>query len=142
MEYPHGTHLRINPLLRAMSDDWRDNEDIEVLSKLFGAFIVAVLVWHSFEAVIQPALVSISPIFADQPGELWTGRSPDSPAQVALYITTLLGVFIYILIHILIFDGSDEFINMVKGIPMSIIGIFMIITIVLTETIKNIVFNR
>lgn len=86
-------------------------EGIEPIRRLLGGFVVLIIAWHAFEAVIQPALVSINPIFADQ-GVYWTGRYPNTPSQAALVITVLIGLYVYYTLIALVYDGIDRFIDM------------------------------
>lgn len=93
-------------------------DSIAPIRKLLGVLVVVAITWYLFEVAIQPALVSISPIFADQaltPGEIDI-RHIDAPAQVAFVVTLLLGVFIYYLFKILVFEGVDEFLETIKGL--------------------------
>lgn len=69
---------------------------------------IIIIVGLIFELAIQPALVSIDPMFADQDlpvGEA-TGRGPETPAEVALYAT----IFIVGYIILAIKDKMKEYI--------------------------------
>lgn len=108
-------------------------DSVAPLRKILGVLVAVVITWYLFEVVIQPALVSISPIFADQslsPGE-FDIRHIDTPAQVAFVATLLVGVFTYYLFKILVFKGVDEFLETIEGllvlfaIPIFIINGFL-----------------
>lgn len=78
-----------------MSSSWikKIKYTIEVL------FVVAIL-GLLFKSMIQPVLVSIDPMFANQNlpiGEA-TGRGPETPAEVALYATIIIGFIVYELV--------------------------------------------
>lgn len=50
----------------------------------------------TFEIVVQPILVSIDPMFADQPATSISGRfAPDTPAEWASLATVIVGIIIY-----------------------------------------------
>lgn len=92
-------------------------DSVAPLRQLLGIFIAVAIACFLFEIAIQPALVSISPIFADQPlspGEIDV-RHIDTPAQVAFVATLLLGVYIYFLLKTLVFEGVNEFLEAVEG---------------------------
>lgn len=56
-------------------------------------FVVAIIAL-SFQFIIQPALVSIDPMFADHRDS--TVRVPDTPADVAFLVTSCIGMGVYI----------------------------------------------
>lgn len=63
-----------------------------------------------FEFAVQPALVNIDPMFADQDlpvGEA-TGRGPETPAELAGYITIFVVGYILIVIKDKIKDIFDN----------------------------------
>jgi hypothetical protein len=104
-------------------------DSIAPLRKILGVIVAVAISWYAFEVVIQPALVSISPAFADQPFSEtgFSGRTPDTPAQAAFVITLLLGVFTYYLLKVLVFEGVDEFLEILGGfLVIFTIPIFMI----------------
>jgi hypothetical protein len=105
-------------------------DSIAPIRKFLGLTAAVALAWVAFEVVIQPGLVSINPVFADQPfSEIgFSGRTPDTLAQAAFVVTLLLGVYIYFLLKILVFEGVDEFLEWIKasllilGIPLIMIN--------------------
>ena len=113
-----------------MLDDW--GVSITGIRKLLGGLVVFVISWQLFEIAIQPALVSISPIFADQAlyGTGAVGRYPDNLAQVALFSTLLLGLFTYYMLKILVFEGLNEFSN-------AMIGLYGLLIVLLIAIFKN-----
>lgn len=109
---------------------------IKPIRRLLGGLLVLVIVWHTFDAVIQPVLVHISPIFADQ-GEYWTGRYPDTPAQVALVITVLAGLYVYYTLIALIYEGTETFIDMWMG-PFALLFLpFFILLVAVPQIIYH-----
>ena len=56
--------------------------------------ILVVVMWFVFQGIVQPILVGIDPMFADQSVDR-VRRGPQTPAQVAGIITFVLGLFIY-----------------------------------------------
>ena len=65
--------------------------------KLRGYIEVAILVvvmWFVFQDIVQPVLIGIDPMFADQPVDR-VRRGPQTPAQVAGIATYAVGAFIY-----------------------------------------------
>jgi hypothetical protein len=104
-------------------------DSIAPIRKVFGVIVAVAIAWVAFEVVIQPALISINPVFADQPFSEtgFSGRTPDTPAQAAFVITLLLGVYVYFSLKVLVFEGVDEFLLMAKG-PFIVLAIplFMI----------------
>lgn len=66
--------------------------------------IVAVILWYIFQIVVQPVLVSINPVFADlyAPAAEQSGRSPENPAQIALYATGIVGFAVYAVLRVVI----------------------------------------
>lgn len=96
---------------------------------LVGGLVTLAIVWQVFWEVVHPVLVSLSPIFIYNPDSR-VGRYPDSPAQLALFATILLGLFIYYIIMILIFDDDTELTD------ISFI-IYAIIIIIPAAIIKN-----
>jgi hypothetical protein len=87
-----------------MSRNWigKIKYTIEVL-------VLLAIIGVIFEFAIQPALVSIDPMFADQnlPVGEATGRGPETPSEVALYITLFIGGIVYISIK----DKIKEYIS-------------------------------
>lgn len=110
-----------------MLDDW--GVSTTGLRKLIGLIIAAAIAWQLFDVMIQPVLVSISPLFADQylTGTGAVGRTPDTLAQAALFVTLLIGMFVYLLLDILIFDGVDN--------PMKIFDALYLIFIIMPYSI-------
>ena len=88
-----------------------------IIIKILSVILSVAISWYLFEIVIQPALVSISPIFADQAlhstGRI--GRTPDNLAQVALFATILIGLYTSYLLEVLVFEGVDEFVKGIKA---------------------------
>lgn len=107
-----------------------DNEDdwMNATRQLVGALVVLAITWHVFWEIIHPVLVSLSPIFVYNPDSR-VGRYPDSPAQIALFITILLGLFVYFLFEVLIFKGINEFTDMLLGIY----GIIIVLPIAIVK---------
>ncbi|EMA53932.1 hypothetical protein [Halococcus thailandensis] len=65
--------------------------------KLRGYIEVAILVvvmWFVFQDIVQPILIGIDPMFADQSVDR-VRRGPQTPAQVAGIVTYAVGAFIY-----------------------------------------------
>lgn len=110
-----------------MSDD--ENNWMSATRQLVGALVVVAITWHVFWEVIHPILVGISPMFAYDPDGR-VGRYPDSPAQVALFATALLGIFIYYLLEVMIFEGVDELVD-------TLIALYTTIIIIPAAIIKN-----
>lgn len=92
------------------------NENWNYTVVVLGALAVLAITWHVFWGTIQPALVSLSPLFAEQSGGGRIGRYPDSFAQLALFATILIGLFVYYNLLVLIFDGIGEFIGTLEAI--------------------------
>lgn len=92
-----------------MSDNDTDGWPNAIL-ELVGALIVLAISWHVFFEIIHPVLMSISPAFAYNPDGR-VGRAPDSPAQVALFATVGIGLYLYFSIQILFIKVLDEFIG-------------------------------
>jgi hypothetical protein len=104
-------------------------DSIAPIRQVLGVIVAVAIAWVAFEVVIQPALISINPVFADQPFSEtgFSGRTPDTPAQAAFVVTLLLGVYTYYLLKILVFEGADEFVYMVEGSLLILaIPLFMI----------------
>jgi hypothetical protein len=107
-----------------------ERDSIGLVLIFLGVILSVAISWYLFEIVIQPALVSISPIFADQSIKSTgrVGRIPDTLAEAALFATILTGLYIFYLIEILIFEGVDEFIKglgatlLIFAIPIFIIN--------------------
>lgn len=97
---------------------------------VLGVLALIPIIWYVFWEIIQPALVSISPLFAEQSGGGRIGRYPDSFAQLALFATALLALFIYYNFLILVFDGVGEFIE-------ACLAIYGFVVIVPIMIIKN-----
>jgi prepilin signal peptidase PulO-like enzyme (type II secretory pathway) len=98
-----------------------------------GALVVLVITWHLFWEILQPALVSFSPIFVSNPSGR-VGRYPDNPTQAILFATILLGLFVYYLLLMLIFED-------ITGREL-LLGIYGITIILPVAIIKNIVLPR
>jgi hypothetical protein len=64
------------------------------------AIFVVIIVGLFFELTLQPILVGIDPMFADQnlPVGETTGRGPETPAEAALYATIFIGCIVYYLV--------------------------------------------
>lgn len=74
-----------------------ENGWIGTIRNLSIPVVIVAVSWLTFEFVIQPVLVSINPIFADQhvsPTEILIGHAPETPAQVAFFVTVLIGLFV------------------------------------------------
>lgn len=56
--------------------------------------VLFVVMWFVFQEIVQPILVGIDPMFADQPVNRFR-RGPQTPAQVAGIATYAVGVFVY-----------------------------------------------
>lgn len=56
--------------------------------------ILVVVMWFVFQDIVQPILIDIDPMFADQSVDR-IRRGPQTPAQVAGIITFIAGSFIY-----------------------------------------------
>jgi hypothetical protein len=55
--------------------------------------ILVVVMWFVFQWGVQPILIQIDPMFADQPVDR-IRRGPQTPAQVAGIVTFVVGIFI------------------------------------------------
>lgn len=107
-------------------------DQLEQIRRLLGGLVVLAIAWQAFEVVIQPALVYISPVFADQ-GEYWTGRYPNTPAQAALVVTVLVGLYVYYTLIALVYEGTETFLVMWKG-PFALLFLsFFIIIVVIPQ---------
>lgn len=115
-----------------MAGTWRDW--ISRLSGLVIPILAVAIAWYSFEIVIQPVLVDISPIFADLSGDGHVGRAPDTPAQAALFATVLLVLFVFFMFWILLSEGVDKFIETCKAILLILaIPLFFIKNVLLSK---------
>lgn len=56
--------------------------------------ILVVVMWFVFQDIVQPVLIQIDPMFADQPVDR-VRRGPQTPAQVAGIVTYAVGAFVY-----------------------------------------------
>lgn len=96
------------------------------LSRVTGwieTLLVVVILFIAFETIIQPILVSIDPMFADQsvPASEISGRNPETPAGWALLTTVVLGSLVYYLSKMVVRNGLDETLIVVGGIVFIVI---------------------
>jgi hypothetical protein len=104
-------------------------DSIAPIRKILGVIVAVAISWYAFEIVIQPALISINPVFADQPfsDTGFSGRTPDTPAQAAFVVTLLLGIYIYFLLTVLVLEGVDEFLEWIEvSLVILAIPVYMI----------------
>jgi hypothetical protein len=115
-----------------------ERDSIGLILTLLGAVLSVVIAWYLFEIAIQPALVSISPVFSDQAlhstGRV--GRTPDNLAQIALFATLLTGLYIFYILQLLVYGGIDEVIGALKATILIISLPILIINGFLPEKFK------
>ena len=56
--------------------------------------ILVIVMWFVFQDIVQPVLIVIDPMFADQPVDR-VRRGPQTPAQAAGIVTFVAGAFVY-----------------------------------------------
>ncbi|RRJ32497.1 hypothetical protein [Halocatena pleomorpha] len=108
--------------------DFEDNLP-SALWVLVGGLVTLAIVWQVFWEFIHPALMSLHPVFTYNPDSR-VGRYPDSPAQLALFVTILLGLFVYYIIMILIFDDNTKSTDI-------LLMVYAIIIIIPIGVVKN-----
>ena len=72
--------------------------------------ILVVVMWFVFQDIVQPILISIDPMFADQPVNR-IRRGPQTPAQVTGIVTSVVGIFIYYSTRLIYSHGINEYIG-------------------------------
>ena len=82
--------------------------------------ILVVVMWFVFQDIVQPILISIDPMFADQPIDR-VRRGPQTPAQVAGIVTFVAGAFVY-------YSGRYMYSSGILGYILSVQRIILVIT--------------
>lgn len=101
---------------------------------VLGSIALVPITWYVFWEIIQPILMNLSPLFAEQSGGGRVGRAPDSFAQLALFATFFLGLFIYHILLILLFDDMPA--------NELLLGLYGLIIVVPIMIIKNYILPK
>ena len=77
--------------------------------------ILVVVMWFVFQWGVQPILIQIDPMFADQPVDR-VRRGPQTPAQVAGIITFVAGAFVYYSGRFMYSRGVLRYLKTIRGL--------------------------
>lgn len=93
-----------------------------------GALFV-LLLWYVFWAFLHPILLLVSPVF-EQSADGYSGRYPDSPAQLVLYGFIILGGYAYLAILPIVYNDDTT----MNDMALVIYGIFITLPVAIIKS--------